>query len=178
MKKADFIIVTTLLLSTANAQTKSKQEAIPKAKPTLEETMNWITDKLNIYSSNYVLVLGSARALVSNFEFTYDNSDSVLVINYEESWSITTNHYITKLPIKHFDNVIYNNKVQNNEYLEIYTYGKVIYEQCVDCSTSSISYQDMERVPIDISRERNLLQRLQKAFSDVKSHFSKKQETY
>jgi hypothetical protein len=169
MKKniAVFVLFILFVNATSFGQTK--------AKPTLEQTVNWIVEKFNAYGVSYFFCIdGKMLYQNHNYKFSYKPSNKQIIAEYKRTvfgdavGDILTTDEITKIPINSINKIEYveTNECRGsdhiNKFIGIATYNPI----------------DYIRIPIDISQENNLLDRLQKAFADLKSYFPKKQETY
>ena len=194
MKMNIIIIILIFAFSFAQGQTRPKQNN-SKHKPTLEETINWIVEKLNgsngLYQTCYE---GKAAFTDANYNVSSDIGNKQIIVTYSELFNTSVGTTVWKksasIPIASISKIEYHNEKicadiensTNNEYIKLNTYGKEISKGSSEMNGKEIlegsSKSNYLIIPIDISLENNLLNRLQKAFADLKSYFPKKQETY
>lgn len=185
MSKIALLATFFLWFGNVSAQTKPKQ-----TKLTLEETVNWIVQKLNSNNAITFYVKEPIHTLIKNENFKLDEKQSISFILTVSSTDFNSPLkenklvYSVLIPINQIDKIEYAEDFMNldlqdtakNTYLKIDTYEKGISEKNVE--TNTIEYVNTIKISLDFTHEVNLLQRLQKAFTDLKSHFAKKQEAY
>jgi len=203
MRKIFFLFFGLACLGTTIAQTKPKPKtSVAKPKPSLEETVNWIVEKLNANSITITQksIFDDGKINYHNnysYHFTFDSQKQSLQFTRksESSWANAPQYftgdeylYIISVPLnkiykiglkEYFSTVLVDSdkgEGEKNKYLTISTYGKDIDEvSSNDNKSNSTNYLE---IGIDFTREPDLLQRFQKAFDNLKSYFPKKQETF
>ena len=162
-----------------------------KTKPTLEQTINWIVEKLNSYSTDYRVNSGEDYYTdYQNYKFSYDDNKKVIVVSYKTT---TYQRHVRPLvgpdistkyiPVNIINKIEYEKRLSDpilsseiyTEYLVIAVFGKSITsadDKDNNYATSSIEF------PFMFDKEDNLLNRMKKAFADLKSYFPQKKEAY
>jgi uncharacterized membrane protein len=92
MKKIATIAACALLFSTVSAETKSK--------PSLEETANWIVEKLNFSASNKVITTPNVIWSFGHYKFSYNQGNNSIEMTTKEILVTTsTTEYFYKYVI-------------------------------------------------------------------------------
>lgn len=138
-------------------------------KPSLSETQSWILSKLNTYQKT----LSGRNGVGSYSNFSFSFSGFNLIINFKETSSMRaygydntwTHYYIVTVPICECSSFRPSNNQGGN--LGFSTSVKNITKVEQGRSTDYISSFD---ISIDSGRENDLINRLQKAFNNLKTY--------
>lgn len=150
-------------------------------KPTLSETQNWILSKLNAYKQNLSegSYDGTSSSTNSNFNFSFSGFN--LIVTFNETSSLKANGYNNSWASSYTVTIptcdCYTLRPNNNRGVGSMSYGggnfgfsssqKNIYQ--VDQNNRSSNLQKFN-INIDLDRETDIFNRLQKAFTNLKSY--------
>ena|ERR1035437_5343707 len=166
-----------------NPSNKAKQllHVAQPSKPSLEQTCDWITQKLNNFSSTILNLIGTTS--FTKRKFHIQNSLKEFVITYEmESKfpgpTMEIDQFRVSIPISQIDKVEYyesridlkNEDSARNTSLRIYTIKNILH---YNITTNTASPYNFVEIPIDFTLEDSLFQKFKKAFNDLKSYFPK-----
>lgn len=176
MKKYILILLLIQIQLLSFAQTKPKR--------TLDETVNWVVEKLNAISiKNFTKLSNDVTTYNYDKNFSF-NKDS-LSIEYMNEYQGYTNVGNTPMTYSYYSirlddisQIEYhvNDKISVKPTLLIIANNKTI--SLKDFRGKILDYNNEVYIHVDISKQENLIERMKKAFADIKTHFPKKEEAY
>lgn len=176
------------LLILPDKNSSSLLKKVNDIQPDELETINWITNKLILYSYKSDKAYGEARYSTYDYSIYYDEESKSLVQKYKTNVFVDSKYFDTLsvtmvIPIIDLINVFYKDEINDKglsiTYFDLFTNKKSIISTTKSSNGFSSVYETNEaQIEFNITHEENIKNRMLTAFKRLISFYPKPKESY